>query len=295
MKDHEGKRHMTARWLRLILGILLLSSCAREAGPEDIALEYSRALYAGDLAQMYRLISSEDRRVKDEQTFRQERDAPTGFALELARQLASFISATPVEKTIMGERAMVKLKLRLPKANAPEIAAHVHEWDEGRLNTLSQKEREDITQKFHQLHQAQKIPTLEGEETFELVREGSGWQVFLNWAGGVRVRFRAAMQGAIPLQVTVSPEEVLVTPGERVQVTVRVNNPSKGTVTARVGHRVEPKPMADSLALLQCPLSLPATLKPGQTEEFLSTYLLLKDLPEEAKQFDVTYVFLPVE
>lgn len=291
----RGKRYSTARWLGLVLGALLLSSCGREAGPEEIALEYAQALYASDSTQMYRLISAGDRRVKDEQTFRQERDAPTGFALELARQLASVIVATPVEKTISEGRARIKLRLRLPKANAPEILAIVGEWDEERLNALSRQEREVITQKLRQLHQAQKLPILEGEETFELIREGSGWRVFLNWAGGVRVRFRATMQGAISLQATVSPEEVLVTPGERVQVTVRVNNPSRGAVTARVGHRIEPKPMADSLALLQCPLLLPLTLKPGQTEEFLSKYLLLKDISEEAKQFDVTYVFFPVE
>lgn len=275
--------------------LVLLSGCARETGPEAVALEYGRALYARDLSQAYRFISSEDRRVKDEQTFRQERGAASGFALEVARQVASFIEAAPVEKTISGARATVNLKLRLPNANAPEIAALVFEWDERRLNDLSQTERRQIMKKLDQLHQAQKIPMLEGEETFKLAREGSGWRVFLNWAGGVRIRFRTAMQEVIPLQVAVSPEEILLMPGERVQVTVRAKNLSTRDIVARVHHRIEPKAAADSLALLQCPLFLPVTLEPGQTEEFLSEYFLLKDVPEEAKQFDVTYAFVPVE
>lgn len=286
---------MAARPLWLILAALLLTSCAKEVGPEAVALEYARALYAGDLAQTYRLISADDQRVKDERTFRLERGEASGFALEVARHLASFIAATQVEKTIKGTRATVKLALRLPNANAPEIAALVHGWDERRLNTLFEAERSQITQKLAQLHRDRKLPTLDGEETFELVRESSGWRVSLNWAGGVRVRFSATTNKALSLQATIVPEEILLTPGERVSVTVRTQNPTARDIVVRVNHRVEPKPLADSLALLHCPLFLPVTLKPGETEEFRSEYLLLTDVPETAKQFQVTYEFLPAE
>lgn len=286
---------MTARWRVLTAAVLLLWSCTREAGPEGVALEYVRALYASDLVRAYRLISSEDRRVKSEAAFIQERGAASGFALEVTRQLASFIGATPVEKTIRGEGARIRLKLRLPDANAPDIAALAHEWNERRLNALSRAEREQITRKLNQLHEAQKIPMLEGEETFTLVREGSGWRVFLNWAGGVRVRFHAAMGEALPLQATVSPGEVLVTPGERVRVTVRAKNLSSRDIVVRVAHRTEPKAQADALALLQCPLFVPVTLETGQAQEFISEYVLLKDAPQEAKQFQVTYEFFPVK
>jgi len=285
-------RQPLGRHIRALMGVwFLFSGCAQEEGPEAVAIEYARALYASDPARVYRLISSEDRRVKPEAAFVQERGAVSGFALEVTRQLASFIGATPVEKTIREERATVRLKLRLPDANAPDIVALVHEWDERRLNALSRAEREEITRKLNQLHRAQKIPMLEGIETFELARERSGWRVFLNWAGGVRVRFSTAMGEALPLQATVSPEEVLVTPGERVRVTVRAKNLSPRDIVVRVGHRTEPKAQADSLALLQCPLFVPVTLEAGQSEEFISEYVLLKDVPLEAKQFQVTYEF----
>jgi len=93
---------------------LVLRGCVRELGPEEVALQYGRALYASDLAEAYRFISSEDRRFKAESAFRRERGEASGFALDVARQLASFIEATPVEKTARGERAKVRLKLRLP-------------------------------------------------------------------------------------------------------------------------------------------------------------------------------------
>lgn len=284
--------------IRVLLGAaaaLFLSSCAHEAKPEDIALEYGRALYASDLGHAYRLISADDQRAKDEATFRREREPATGFALEVTRQLATYIVATPVETTIRGGRATARLKLRLPNANAPEIAALVADWDERRLQALSRAEQEEIRRKLDQLHRSQQLPMLEGEETFQLVRERSGWRVFLNWAGGVRLRFSAAPLEGLPLQMTVSPEETLVRPGERVHVTLRATNRSTRPIITRVGHRIEPKAQADSLALLQCPLLIPVTLQPGQTEEFRSEYLLLKNLPDQVKQFQVTYEFSPVK
>lgn len=280
------------RW-GLIAGILLLTGCARGAGPEDVALNYARALYASDGARAYGLLSREDRRVKDKETFLRERDQPTGFALEAARKLASFIEATVVNRTSRGKQVTITLRLWLPDASAPQIATVVHQWDERRLNALSETEREQVMEKLTELYAARQLPAVEGEESFELVREGSGWRVFLNWAGAIRVYFRAAVDEAVPLHVTVNPEEVLAMPGERVRVSIRVENVHTREIVARVGHRIEPKRYAEFLALLQCPLFLPVTLKPGQTEEFPSEYMILKDIDDRTKRFQVMYEFVP--
>ena len=280
--------------LRLIGAILLLAGCARGAGPEDVALEYARSLYADDPAGAYRLLSAQDRQARDEATFLRERGQPSGFALELARKFASFIEATPAKKTSEGGHVTITLTLRLPDANAPAIAALVQGWDERRLNALSRVERRRTLKALGRLRRAGALPTLEGQEAFALVREGSGWRVFLNLAGGVRVRFQAAVDDAVPLQVTVHPDEVLVNPGERVQVSVRVRNPRTREIVARVGHRIEPASQAEFLAMLQCPMLLPVTVAPGQTEEFRSEYLVLKDVPAGAKRLQVTYEFVRV-
>ncbi|MFZ1061740.1 MAG: hypothetical protein WAP47_21410 [Candidatus Rokuibacteriota bacterium] len=58
---------------------------------------------------------------------------------------------------------------------------------------------------------------------------------------------------------------------------------------------MEPETRADSSALLQCPLLLPVTVSAGQSQEFVSEYLVLKDVPKDTKQFRVTYEFLPAE
>jgi hypothetical protein len=279
---------------RLLVALLLLA-CARQPSPEEVALEYGRALYANDPAAAYRLLSSDDRRLKDEEAFRAQAGQVTGFALEVARRLAAFMVATSVERTMTGERATLKLKLEMPDANAPDVRAVVGEWDERRLNALPPAERTRMLGRLEELRGAGRLPMVEGEETFQLVKEEAGWRVFLNLAGGVRVQFHATAPESLALRLTVSPEEARVVPGDRVQVTVRATNLSGQAARARVSHRVEPETWADSLVLLQCPLLLPVTLSAGQSQEFVSEYLLLKDVPKDAEQFRVTYEFLPAE
>lgn len=275
----------------LLLGALLVAACARQPGPEAVALEYGRALYASDVETLYRLTSAEDRRARDEATFRAQHGQPGGFAGEAVRQLASFIRAKPLQTKTAGRRATVTLRFGLPDANASEITTLMYEWDDQRLQALSAGERARLLARLAELHRSGKLPILEGDETFELVKEEAGWRLFLNWAGGVRLRFTAAVPAGVPLRVAVTPGEIVVKPGEHLRITLRATNLGDRDVTTRVGHRIEPASHASSLALLQCPLFLPATLARGATEEFISEYLLLKDVPDQVKDFRVTYEF----
>ncbi len=86
--------------------------------------------------------------MKDKETFLRERDQPTGFALEAARGLASFIEATVVNRTSRGKQVTITLRLWLPDASAPQTATVVHQWDERRLNALSETEREQVMEKL---------------------------------------------------------------------------------------------------------------------------------------------------
>lgn len=120
------------------------------------------------------------------------------------------------------------------------------------------------------------------------------WRVFLSWVStGVRVEFGASVDPEQPLEVAVTPPWAIVAPGERIRVTLQARNIGSREVTTRVGHRIEPRARADSLALLLCPLLVPVTLAPGESREFVSEYLLLADVPAAAKAFTVTYRFPP--
>ena len=280
-----------AAFITAAVVLLFPVGCARSPAPEDIAVEYGRAIYRYDAAAIYRLASTADRRAKDEETVRAQVGAPTGFALDIIRHLALFVEAKPVDTRLTGSRATVSLKLTLPDANAPEIRTLAHDWDETALDALSDAERADIRRKLDELHERRKLPVVEGKETFELVKEDGGWRLVLDWGGAIPVRLSASAAKTPALDVTTTPAEIRAKPGESFRVTVRAKNVSGQEITTRVGHRVTPEADANFLALLQCPLFLPATFKPGETKEFVSEYLLLKDTPGRVTAFRVTYEF----
>lgn len=269
----------------------LLAGCLRQPTPTDVALEYGRAVYASDAQAIYRLLSEADRRARDEATFRAQVPAPAPFTREVLRQLAGYANATPVETKLDGPRATVRLKFRLPDANAPAVAALLLDWDDDRLAKLGDTERSRITARLAGLHRAGTLPMVEGEETMTLVKDPGGWRVFRDWASGVRLSFAASAAAGLPLELGVSPVEVVVSPGERLRVTLVARNASAAEITTRVGHVIEPARESRYLALLQCPLFVPITFGPGERREFASVYLVLDDTPRTLRALDVRYAF----
>jgi hypothetical protein len=279
-----------------VLGItivLLSGACSRTKAPMDVAVDYSRALYAYDAARVRALASTRDRAAKDEASVAAQLAAPEGFALELLRELSRFVSATPVDTRVNGDHATVRLKLTLPNANDPLIKALARDWDEQRLQALTAAERADARRRVDDLGRRHQLPVIEGDETFELLKETAGWRLVLHWDGAIPLRLAATASAGVPLELTVTPERISARAGEAFRVTVRARNVSSHEVTSRVGHRITPEADAKFLALLQCPLFLPATFKPGESKEFVSEYLLLGDMPPRVSAFEVMYIFSP--
>jgi hypothetical protein len=275
---------------RAMMIVVIVAACSRVDGPQAVAAAYGKALYAYDAATIHRLASAPDRSARDEGAVQTQLGAPNGFALELLRQLGSFVVTAPVSSQIVGRRATVTMKFRLPDANAPAVKTLAHDWDESALEALPATERGAIKQHLDDLHRHGTLPVVEGNETFELVKESDGWHMVLDWAGGIAVRFAASTTKDVPLELSVAPAELHVKRGESFRVTVRATNVSTHEVTARVGHQITPSADAHFLALVQCPLFLPTTLKPGESRDFTSEYLLLRDAPETAT-FGVGYTF----
>jgi hypothetical protein len=280
--------------LGLAFLVLLAVAAGRGAGsppPEDVARAWGQALYAQDADGMWRLLSSADRRVKSREALARQVHPVGGFTGQAVRQLAQWITAVPVATRVNGDRATVTLRFRLPDANAPAVRDLLLEWDEDRLNATGEAERARIFTALRELHAAGRLPTIDGDETIALRREAGRWTVFLDWAGGVRVAFHAAVAPDTPLRVTVTPAEAVLAPGERLRVTLRAENVGGREVSVRVGHLVEPAKAADQLALLLCPLFVPVTLGPHEAETYTSEYLLLATVPPDVRAFDVTYRF----
>jgi hypothetical protein len=290
-KEAIPGRRMTACLVLLVLAI----ACSREDGPEKVALEYARALYSRDHSRAYRLLSTQDQAWKTEAEFVAEGDAPTGNALALARHLASFIEVASAETKITGDRAKVRLKLRLPNANAPEVAGLVQDWDEAALNALSEREAKRIRDGLDDLYRSGRLPSLEGEEAFELTRESSGWRLLLHTAGAIRVRFTTRIPEALPLHVDPQEQELRVRSGESVQMSLRLKNDSGRDVSVRVTHAIEPKDAAPYLVFLQCPLLLPLKIPPRESQEISSSFMIAGNAPAQMRDFQVTFAFRRVE
>jgi len=288
--EDVAEMNMTPIMRQATMIVVLAAACSRVATPQDVAIAYGTAIYGYDAAAIHRLASAADRRARDEAQVEAQLGAPKGFALELSRELASFIVAMPMSSQIAGNRATVTISFRLPDANAPPLQSLAHEWDETALDALSASDRGTIKGRLADLHRHGTLPIVEGKETFELVKEPDGWHLVLDWAGGVPVRFAASPAQGIPFELSVTPAEVHVKPGQSFRATLRATNVSTHEVTARVGHEITPKANAHLLALLQCPLFVPVTLKAGESRTFTSEYLLLKQTPETAS-FGVVYAF----
>lgn len=254
-----------------------------------VAIPYVKATYARDFREAYGFISSDDRRVTGKESYVRERGGFSGFTLELAKKLAAFIKATPVEEKIDGNRAHLKLHLSFP--DAKKLSANLLGWDEERLDKLSPKERSELIETLDRWRKEGKIPMVEVERDFELVREDKSWRIFLDWAAGVRVSFDTVVTGSSLLEAKPVLKQVTVTRGKLFSVSFKVRNLSSREVTTWIVHRVEPKEVNEYLELVECTLLVPVTVQPGREVEYPSSYLLRGDLPEGMKQFKVTYEF----
>jgi hypothetical protein len=257
--------------------------------PVPILSKYLRFLYARDLGQAYRFISTVDQRVKKRDDYVRERGAFTGFALDAARKLAESIEVRSVSQQADGRHSRVKVALKLPDANG--VAPLLLDWDEQRLNALPAPEQKKIISNIERLAHDKKLPMIEGEEEFVLVKENSQWKVFLNWAAGVKVKFDTIVPADETLTAEPITRETIVRSGESFTIGFKVKNRASGEIHTRIAHLVEPTELKQYLDLVECALLLPVRLRPGEEQVYNSTYLVRGDLPDSTKALNVTYEF----
>ena len=282
--------------LALFTGAILVSplvfwlSHHNKTGDDSMPVltKYLKLLYARDLRQAYRYISSVDQRLKKRDDYVRERGAFTGFTLEAARKLAEFIELRPLSQQSDDTQNRVKVAMRLPDANG--VSSLLLDWDEQRLNSLPAPEQKKILAAIDDLARAKKLPLLEGEEQFVLVKEDSRWKVFLNWAAGVKVRFATHVP---PGAMTAEPitRNTVARSGDVFTIGFKVKNTTRNEIRTRIIHNVEPKELAQYLTLVECALLLPVRLRPGEEQTYSSTYSVRGDLPDGAKALTVVYEF----
>lgn len=254
-----------------------------------ILVKYLRAVYSRDFKNAYRFVSTEDKRLKEESVYVRERGPFSGFALEVAKKLSEFIEFTPAQIKIDEARARVTLAFKAPDMNS--LGSLLLDWDEERLNALPPHKQKQLLAAIDKLKRGGGLEMIEGQEAFNLVREGNGWHVFFDWASGIRINFTTIMpqDGGIEAKPTI--KETIIQPNELFTVAYRVKNLTDKEVFARITHRVEPAALAEHLDLVECALLLPVRVPPGQEQSYSSTYVVRGDIPDGTKSLDVTYEF----
>jgi hypothetical protein len=277
-----------------VVGLLALSSLnvgSAAAADEQDAVStldrYVRATYARDYEEAYSHIATADQRLKDRASYVRDRGAFSGFTLEIARLLASYIELKPTETRIVNGQTKIKIRFEVPDAG--KLGSMLHDWDIDQLEGLSDTERKALLSRIDKLRRNHAIEMIQGEDVFELIKEGASWKIVLNWASPVNVGFRTSVPSSVPVEARLGHPDVVTRPGEIFKVVLNVKNTSQEQLLARIGHLVDPYGVRDYLDLVDCGFLLPVRLAPGKEEEFVSTYLLRKNLPEGVRQLNVTY------
>ena len=257
--------------------------------PAQVIHIYLRATYARDFAEAYRYISNDDRKIRDLNRYVRERGAYNGFTLEAAKKLSEGVEITTLRQTESTQRLQVSIKYRVP--DPKKLAPFLLNWDPFRLNSLSPPDRMQLLEVLDKRRKEGSLEMSEGVETFELIKEGDEWRVFLNWAAGVKIPINLDLTKTADLDVRLSKNQFVVQPGDTFELSLRIKNKTDQVLVARIGHVVAPQDIADYLDFVQCGFLLPLTLQPGTEQEYSGTYMLRGSLPEGIRQLDLTYDF----
>lgn len=250
---------------------------------------YLSFLYARDFRQAYRYISSDDQRLKRQDIYVRERGPFTGFTQDVARKLADLIEIRAVAEQSDGTLDRIRVAMKLPDAGG--VGPLLLDWDETRLNALSSPERKKILAAIDRLARDNKLPMIEGEEEFVLVKEGAQWKVFLNWAAGVQVNFATNLPAEGSIAAEPLTKGTVARSGDVFTIGFKVKNLTANELRTRIAHRIEPQGLAEYLDLVECALLLPVRIRPGEEQTYNSTYVVRGDLPDGIKALNVTYDF----
>lgn len=298
----NAKMKVTFRGILLVLlglgmsfaGLLALQQWQRMTRPPDhVALDYARAVYARDYATAWEFIATEDKEMKSRESYLAENVSYTGLKQELAYTLAGWMQFTETEIETNNDRAAVTTHYRAPNGNQRQVYELLQAAE--RENELSDAERQALFNRLEAMYAAGELEVLEGEETFELVREWRGWRMAMGWDDAVVVRLTAEVSPDLPWDFTPLQAEIRTLPGEFKVTTYRATNRSDRTVTGKARHFVLPEAYEPYFDTVQCFCFIQQTLRPGESVDLTLSFRIDYDVPEEMREIENKYTFYPLE
>ncbi|MDE0024863.1 MAG: cytochrome c oxidase assembly protein [Spirochaetaceae bacterium] len=261
----------------------------RTPSPEQVATRLLHARYVNDAAVVYELASAEDRRWRTlEQHLAGHPQFPAEFQ-ELIVELGEFIEIRETDSDLQGDAGVVTAHGTVPNANHPELRGLLYGEGAAAGSTVEERRAE-----LRRRGEAGALPVIEFSQRVELVREGEHWKVFLDWAVGFTIRFRAEVREELPFEFSVEPESIMLKPGETGAAVFRARNLSEGTVKAKAGHLFEPPVAFLHTELLQCFCFFEDTYAPGEERELPVAIRLGWDIPPDIGEIAMVYEYYPL-
>jgi hypothetical protein len=255
----------------------------------DTVRSYLKATYARDFKNAYRCLSPADQNVRDEQSFVDSQGSYNGFTLEVGRTLANFMEIWPIEQSRTNEGWRIKIGYRVP---APaDLAGLLLNWNEARLNALSQNRQQQILAEIATRSKDNNLLMIEGQESFELRKEGKTWKISLDWASAMKVKLQTQLPQSGELNVRFAQSEVMSADDELFLVNLVIENRAARAITFTVTHHVNPQLIGENLELVECGLRAPVTLQAGSSQEFSMAYLLATAARQNHRELALTYEF----
>ena len=238
---------------------------------------YLQATRARDFDTAYGYVSSADRRVRDKNTYLRSQESLKGFALDLAKSLAAHMEVWLIQQKSGLPTTQLEIGYRAPTAD--EISSRLFDWDPGKLNGLSPTRQAALLEALSILKRSKTLITIEGRETFELLREEEGWKIFLDWRSQHRVLFKSSQPRPEDLAVKFLRNDVLVKGEEPFQVDFKVTNRSRREIVVKLNHLFEPRKTERDVDMIACGSLAPFRLLPHESREISSAYIVRGALP----------------
>jgi Cytochrome c oxidase assembly protein CtaG/Cox11 len=295
------KRHSKGSWQLILLPsaffillvpVTLYLPSADQTPPRDeplgVVKAYLKASYARDYPKAYQYIASQDQRVWDEKSYALQNGSFNGFALEVAHKLAENMEVWVIDRQISQGRARYTVGYKVPTAD--ELSSLLFDWDPEKLNALSPPLREQLLANLEKIKKADKMITVKGQETFELIADQGRWKIFYDWASGTKVKFNISLPPSAAIHAQLFNTQLVVKNAEPFQISLKVKNRSQQAVLARIVHHVEPRNMENHIDMIACGALQPLELQPGEIQEISSAYIVT-DRARAGANIAITYEF----
>ena len=257
--------------------------------PLAVIRSYLKATYARDYRAAYGYFSAADQRVRDESSYVQGQGEFTGFAARLAGKLADFMDLKLTEEFADDARKKIKVEYSVPAAE--DVSSLVWGWNAQKLNSLSPAEQTLLLDELAARNRSGGLARIQGQETFELVREGNAWKIFHDWANGTKVKVLTVLAEKSDVEIKPLQKEIITKGEEPFQVNLKINNRGSQRVVLTMRHLLEPPHAADYLEMIDCGLGQHVVLEGGTQQEFSMAYLLDPSVRKNFQELALTYEF----